>query len=417
MTNSVLNQCLCCGSGRLHIVLDLHTQPPANLYLREPNTNLPKFPLCLNRCGECWHAQLSWNVNRNDIFDEYAYVSGTSKTLQNYFAWFSAALQETINHGARVLEIAANDGSLIQAMQEKGFICTGVDPAKNIVASANRNGLPLQLGYWPEASAQIAGLFDVIIGMNVLAHVDAPLEFLLGCKQKLTAAGVVIIQPSQARMFENGEFDSVYHEHISFFNSRSIAKLATRAGLRLVDTALVKIHGDSPVYFLQHIENSDAAPTFSAFRTGDFAINENLIEYEQRVRLFDERTYQKFAEVAYEVIDNLKEVVTEHKAMGFKIAFVGAAAKAITLLNASEIQPDHLLDEAPLKVGMYAPGCNIIVEPLTAVTKWTKPTLFILSAWNFRIELSEKLVMLGVPPGSKFYSYFPHPQWIEHSQD
>ncbi len=412
MAHTALNHCLCCGSDRLTQVLDLNTQPPANLYMREPRPDTPEFPLRLNRCENCWHSQLSWSVDRREIFDEYAYVSGTSKTLASFFIWFAKALTQTIGTGKRVLEIAANDGSLIKAMQAEGLTCVGVDPAKNIVDSARENGLPIELGYWPQAAEKIEGKFDAIIGMNVLAHVDAPLEFLLGCKQKLAPGGIVLIQPSQARMFQNGEFDTIYHEHISFFNSRSIGKLAERAGLKLVGTALVKVHGDSPVYFLQHADES-SLPSVSAFQTGEFGIAEDLPAYENQVGLFDTAVYARFAQAAEGVVSGVKTVVDEYKAKGYNIAFVGAAAKAITVLNAAKISPDHLLDEAPLKIGLYAPGCNTLVEPLTAAAKWVEPTLFILSAWNFRVELTAKLSKIGVPAGSKFYAYFPQPHWLE----
>ena len=412
MPHYALNQCLCCGSDRLQLVLDLQTQPPANLYTTEPDPDIPQFPLCLNRCENCWHSQLSWNIDRQKIFDDYAYVSGTSKTLTKFFKWFASALKNCVGEGSRVLEIAANDGSLVRAMQNEGLECIGVDPARNIVEIAKKNGLPLVVGYWPEVAGEIEGEFDAIIAMNVLAHVDTPLEFLTGCKQKLKPNGIVAIQPSQARMFENAEFDTIYHEHISFFNSRSISKLAERVGLKLVGTALVKVHGDSPIYFLQHASTYNKIPEFSAFQAPEFGIEENLLEYENKAKLFETATYEKFSNSSKQTIEGVKRIVDEHRAAGFKIAFVGAAAKAITLLNAAKIKPDHLLDEAPLKIGMYAPGCQTLVEPLTAAAEWTKPTLFILSAWNFRVELAGKLSKIGVPNESKFYAYFPRPAWV-----
>jgi SAM-dependent methyltransferase len=412
MAHYALNHCLCCGSDRLKLVLDLQTQPPANLYTPKPEPDLFQFPLCLNRCENCWHSQLSWNVDRQNIFDEYAYVSGTSKTLTKFFSWFASALKKCIGERSRVLEIAANDGSLIQAMQNEGLECIGVDPAIKIVESARLNGLPLLAGYWPQIANELNGKFDAIIAMNVLAHVDQPLNFLSECKKKLNPNGIIVIQPSQARMFENGEFDTIYHEHISFFNSRSISNLATRAGLKLTGTAIVKVHGDSPIYFLQHDNLMIQTPSFSAFQTPEFGIEEDLLEYEKKVKLFESETYEKFSRSSNKTINNVKQIVDKHRAAGFKIAFVGAAAKAITLINAAKIIPDYLLDEAPLKIGMYAPGCQTLVEPINITAKWTEPTLFILSAWNFRFELAEKLIKIGIPKDSKFYSYFPKEEWI-----
>ena len=410
--NSIL-ECLCCGSANLQITLDLQRQPPANLYTKNPAPNIPQFPLCLNRCMDCWHSQLNWNVNREDIFDEYAYVSSTSQTLKNFFIWFANALKEFLPDNARVLEIAANDGSLISELQMKGLNCIGIDPAKNIVEQAKKKKLPVELGYWPQDEEKIKGKFDAIVCMNVLAHVDTPLLFLKACTDKLAPGGTIIIQPSQARMFENGEFDTIYHEHISFFNSRSIRKLAERVGLKLTGTALVKVHGDSPIYFLQHASENPATTKFLSFSKGDFSIPENLIKYEERIGLFDEKIYKNFKIKATNVISNVKSVVSEYKNLGFNIVFVGAAAKAITVLNAAGLKPDHLLDESPLKIGLYAPGCNTLVEPLTEAAKWSQQSLFIISAWNFRKELTQKLKKQGAPANSKFYAYFPSPHWID----
>ena len=174
------------------------------------------------------------------------------------------------------------------------------------------------------------------------------------------------------------------------------------------------MHGDSPVYFLQHAKELKPTPSFEHFKFGEFGIAEDLQNYELSVNLFDAKTYSKFAATALNTIQNVKTVVAEHREAGFQICFVGAAAKAITLLNAAQIKPDHLLDESPLKIGLYAPGCNTLVEPLTAVASWTIPTLFVLSAWNFRFELTSKINKLGQPTGSKFYTYFPQPQWISN---
>lgn len=411
LDNSIL-ECLCCGSKKLTVILDLNPQPPANFYTKYPDSNSQNFPLCLNRCLDCWHSQLSWNVNREEIFNEYAYVSGTSQTLKKFFTWFSNALSNILPNNARVLEIASNDGSLIEEIQKKEIYCVGIDPAKNIVAHAKNKNLPIEIGYWPQDSGKLIGTFDAIICMNVLAHVDNPLAFLKECEKKINSNGVVIIQPSQARMFENSEFDTIYHEHISFFNSRSINKLAERAGLKLTGTALVNIHGDSPIYFLQKIDHKIDIDRFFAFNEGDYAIPEDLMEYEEKIGLFNEQIYYNFKNNALNIIANIQSVVNEYRNLGYKIIFVGAAAKAITVLNSAEIKPDHLIDENPLKIGLYAPGCNILVENLAEASKWDKPCLFIISAWNFRNELTQKLKLQGVFANSKFYSYFPTAQWI-----
>jgi hypothetical protein len=249
--------------------------------------------------------------------------------------------------------------------------------------------------------------------MNVLAHVDDPLAFLQACASRLAPGGVVIVQPSQARMFDNGEFDTVYHEHVSFFNTRSIARLAQRAGLRLAGSAIVQVHGDSPVYLLRHAHEAGAADTLArSLREGEFGLDEDLQAYEQRVGLFGPEVYDRFRERAAAVMGRARAVVDEHRSGGFEIVFVGAAAKALTLINAAGIVPDRLFDESPLKIGTHAPGCACLVEPLQAAGAIGRPALFVLSAWNFRHELTRKLRDIGVPEGSRFHAYLPEPAFL-----
>lgn len=412
MNNYFIKECLCCGSPQLRTALDLGIQPPANSYTTTAAEKVTEFPLGLNVCADCWNAQLSYCVDRKEIFDQYAYVSGTSKTMAKFFIWFAEALARALPAGSRVIELAANDGSLIREMQRVGLDCIGVDPAANITDLAQAAGLPIVCGYWPQIASQIDGQFDAIICMNVVAHVDHPLEFLIGCREKLRPGGTVLVQPSQARMFENCEFDTIYHEHISFFNTRSMTQLAARAGLRLVDAFLVKIHGDSPVYLLQHAD-APASPGFrDAFTTGEFALDEDLVAYEERIGLFDWGTYERFGQTAREVVQRVVTMVEQQRAAGLEIVFVGAAAKAMTLVNAGAIKPDLFLDENPLKIGLFAPGSGTRIEALEACAKLTKPAFFVFSAWNFRYELAAKVRAAGVPEGSVFYSYFPEAEYL-----
>jgi SAM-dependent methyltransferase len=410
MASYQLTHCLCCTSNDLKLVLDLGSQPPANSYTSTAKDIVASFPLGLNICNQCWHAQLTFCVDRQEIFDRYAYVSGTSSTLGQFFNWYAKALVRVLPANARVLELAANDGSLIKEMQRAGLECIGVDPASNIVEKAREQGLPIVCGYWPEAAEDVPGKFDAIVCMNVVAHVDKPFEFLQCCKNKLAPKGIILVQPSQARMFENDEFDTIYHEHISFFNTSSITQLAARAGLKLSDAFMVKIHGDSPVYVLQHAEETDGITVHDAFSSGDFAISENLFSYEQRVNIYNNATYDHFRVNAQAIINGLISTVDDYLTKGFAVAFVGAAAKAMTIINAAGIKPTLFLDENPMKIGLHAPGCGSLIEPLNACKSLSQPTLFILSAWNFRHELTAKLRACGVPEGSVFYSYFPRPE-------
>jgi len=410
LSNHIVKNCLCCGADDLKLVLDLGVQPPANSYTRTTVEKVQEYPLGLNVCGRCWHAQLSFCVDRQEIFDRYAYLSGTSGTLNRYFKWFAASLASRLPSGARVLELAANDGSLIKEMQAVGLDCVGVDPARNIVEKAQAEGLPIVCGYWPSSADQVPGQFDAIVCMNVVAHVENPGAFIGACRAKLKPGGVLLVQPSQARMFGNHEFDTCYHEHISFFNTRSMGKLAESVGLKLVATALVKIHGDSPIYMLCCPEAPAKASMLGAFRDGDFAIAEDLRDYEIHIRLFEWGTYDAFCSHAKAVVKSLGEEVDRRREQGFEVVFVGAAAKAMTVVNVGGIRPDRFLDESLLKIGLHAPGIGTLIEGLDACQQITRPAFFVITAWNFRQELAAKLRSLGVPQGSVFYSYFPKPE-------
>jgi SAM-dependent methyltransferase len=414
MTGHHLRSCLCCGGSQLDRVLDLGVQPPANSYVEDLSQTITEFPLGLNICRQCWHAQLTYCVDRAAIFDHYHYVSGTSGTLIRFFQWFAQALEQCLPPQARVLELAANDGSLIRELVGAGFDATGVDPARNIVETAQAQGLPIECGYWPQAASKVAGGFDAIVCMNVVAHVDDPAAFIGACRDKLNPGGCLLVQPSQARMFGNGEFDTCYHEHISFFNMSSMRTLARSVGLELYDAVIVKIHGDSPVFILGR---PDAPPPVeriaAALSQGEFALAERLGPYEDSIHLYDWATYEAFGSRAQAMLQQLRQVIDQHRAEGFEIVFVGAAAKAMTVINAAGVKPDWFLDEAPMKIGRYAPGVGVRVSPLDACRSLGRPALFLVTAWNFRHELAGKLRRLGVPEGSKFYAYFPSPAFFD----
>jgi hypothetical protein len=173
----------------------------------------------------------------------------------------------------------------------------------------------------------------------------------------------------------------------------------------------VAVHGDSPVYFLGLPDSPPPIESLvAAFSAGEFGIPENLSQYEEEIGLYEARTYIDFERKAHGVLHDLVKTVETFRAQGYKIAFVGAAAKAFTVVNACSVRPDHFLDEAPMKIGKYAPGIGCLIERLDTVRSFTEPTIFVITAWNFRKELKRKLRDFGLPAGSVFYSYFPQPE-------
>jgi SAM-dependent methyltransferase len=408
MANSFeISRCLCCESENLNVTLDLGLQPLANDFRPPDAPDCEEYPLVLMTCADCWHSQLSYCVSRQQIFKNYAYASGTSNTLRSYFSWFGKCLKAWLAPNKRVLEIAANDGTLVSELIKLGVDASGIDPATNLVNAARGIGLPVIEGYWPNDADRLEGHFDTIICMNVLAHVDNPKAFLAQCSKSLAPGGVIIVQPSQVRMFQNFEFDTCYHEHLSFFNSRSLSALAESVDLELKAATIVKVHGDSPMYFLTKRRDQFVKDPSLFFKQGEFGTREDLIEYEQSINLFDRETYVRFSNKCSEILRRFGTQVSLHRDAGFKVVFVGAAAKAMTVINASKLKPDLFLDEATLKIGKFAPGVKVRIDNLASLGALSSPAFIVITAWNFKSELLRKISEAGVPSGSRYYCYFP----------
>jgi len=371
-----IEKCLCCWSTALDLVLDLGEQPLANSYPPEP-TELPRFPLALNYCSSCTHLQLTHSVDRSQIFSDYPYVSGTTATLRDEFAWIAQHLTE--KHGVgTVLDIACNDGSQLDRFKELGWTTIGIDPAKNLypISSANHE---IYCEFLNDSHRSIKA--DVIIAQNVLAHTDDPHTFLDICSD---IAPVCYIQTSQANMVQNGEFDTIYHEHISFFSERSMRVLAHNSGWTLSGVTHRPVHGTSYLFEL----TQDGVPVEDV---ADVATYE-LVEL--------------FSRQAQSVINNLRAILQEERASDRRLIGYGAAAKGMTVLNAVGETLDYIVDDNPMKHGLYTPGLNIpIFSPLVLQSE-TKEMTIVPLAWNFYPEIRSKtLSYVGHPV--KFIKYFP----------
>lgn len=394
MKFKTINNCLACGSRDLLKVLDLGSQPLANSY-RDVNDDTAEetFPLLLSACQECFHAQISVAVDPSVLYEEYSYVSGTTSTLKSYFAEFAVEIAQR-GEKTTVLDIAANDGSFVRALVDAGLTACGVDPAKNLVEKALYDGLPMYLGFWSSKFAQeFNQKFDVITGMNVLAHVGDPADFLIGCRMALNPSGSIFIQTSQAFMINRGEFDTIYHEHHSFFNTGSLQRLAERANLYVVDGKYVDVHGTSYRWELK------AEPT---------SIPLALLEDEIHRGMKTIETFHQFAEIAENRAQVAALIVEQQKERGFTICAYGAAAKAHTFFNYANIKPDVVVDDNPLKQGYRSPGSGVIIKHPEYLSEIEGPVQFIISAWNFAKEIKEHIVRIRPNRADdRFLQYFP----------
>ena len=247
-----ITKCFACGKDNLTEVLNLGDQPLANSYLSSPIEWEETYPLRLNFCPDCTHLQLSHSVNPDLLFKDYLYVSGTSVTGAEHFKNF-VQFTEKYTTGKNVLDVACNDGTQLKFYKDQGYNTYGIDPALNLLERSSQHGNIIADYLTAENIASFGVKFDSIIVQNVLAHVPEPEEFLKICKSALSENGCIFVQTSQANMIANNEFDTVYHEHLSFFSVESFCALAKRCGLNVIDVIRKPIHGTSFVFVLSTI--------------------------------------------------------------------------------------------------------------------------------------------------------------------
>jgi hypothetical protein len=392
-----LKECLACGSSHLTQVLDLNNQPLANSFIKDIEAHEDVFPLTLNLCTACSHLQLSHAVNPDLLFKNYLYVSGTSQTLKDYFDWFAKFTLNYVEEPQNVLDIACNDGTQLNSFKELGMTTYGIDPATNLhpLSSVDHDVI---CDYLTRDHIEYlhSQRLDIINAQNVFAHNSYPLEFLKICKDIMHNKSVLFIQTSQADMVKNNEFDTIYHEHLSFFNANSMQALATRAGLNLIDIIKTPIHGNSYVF----VFSKTATPRDSVAK---------MLDEERKLGMQDNQTYIEYAEKAKRVVTDLKEVIERYRKNGFKIVGYGAAAKGNTLLNFGHIELNFIIDDNPLKQGLFAPGMHTPVLSIDSLNQIPLDVdiLFVPLAWNFYTEIRDRIKTVRDNKYDVFVKYFP----------
>jgi 2-polyprenyl-3-methyl-5-hydroxy-6-metoxy-1,4-benzoquinol methylase len=379
------------------MTLDLGTQPMANSFLANEDDEELTFPLKLNLCRDCFHLQLSHAVDPDLLFRNYLYVSGTSQTLKDYFAWFAEFASGQCSFEPKtVLDIACNDGTQLDAFKAKGLVTYGIDPATNLhlISSKNHNVI---CDYFTKTHVEYYKNqhIDIINAQNVFAHNDYPLDFLKQCREIMHDDSVLFIQTSQADMVRNNEFDTIYHEHLSFFCANSMNELARRADLHLLDIKKTPIHGNSYVFVFT--------------KTPKVSVGvEEFLRDERDAGLNTPATYIEYAKKAKQAVIDLKNAISAYRAEGYVIAGYGAAAKGMTLLNFGNIQLDFIIDDNPLKQGRFTPGMHIPVVAIDMLDECKDLNVaFVPLAWNFFDEIKTKIKTKRDCKEDAFIRYFP----------
>jgi hypothetical protein len=399
--------CRSCGGRQLERVLDLGRQPLANAFLADPSAFHAErfFPLDLVFCADCALVQILDVIDPAVLFEHYLYVTGTSETIAAHNERYAATVIERLALGPEdlVAEIASNDGSLLTAFRTRGVRVLGIEPARNIAEIARTRGIETLCRFFDrQAGAEIAathGPARAIIGNNVLAHVDDPVAFLAGCADLLAADGLVFIEvPYALDMLHRGEYDTIYHEHLSYFSISSLARVATGAGLSVASVDRMPVHGGS---------------IRVAFRKGGAHAAEPVAMMSKEVAegLTSLERWIGFGERAAQNRIDMRTMLEQLRRDGKSVAGYGAPAKGNTLLNYCDIGVDVLpwtVDRNPLKVGLYTPGKHVPVLRVETVAE-RRPDYLLVLPWNFSDEIMRQQAAFA-ESGGRFILPIPSPR-------
>lgn len=390
---------MACGGKDLPRYINLGDQVPANTYIKEYTTEpLRKYPLEVLFCRDCSHSQLSKIVDPKELYRHYLYVSGTTQKLQKHFqdlvSWAlctTPKLASRINN-ISVLDIGANDYSLLKAFRARGCKVEGVDPADNL--SVNNDGISALVDFW-STKVVSRGLrnapYDLITGLNVFAHNPDPLDFLNACRRVLAPEGRVIIEyPYAKSTIQTADFGQIYGEHISYYTVNSMAKVCERAFFYIDDIIeLPEIHGGSLRFVLKVGLGAHCQKARDMI----------LAEY-----ISGMQDYQIYLDFNDRVIENIADLVQliRRQPIGRPVIAYGASAKLSTLLGFlswKNIIPtglfNFIVDDNPLKIGHYQTDSEVLIKEPGALLGLENP-LIIVTAHNFFDEIKKRLLTMGV---------------------
>jgi SAM-dependent methyltransferase len=384
--------CRLCGAALEHTFVDLGMSPLCESFVAAGDLDAmePFFPLHAMVCGECFLVQLNEYVSPAHIFTEYAYFSSYSTTWVAHARAFCAAITRRMRLGQNslVVELASNDGYLLQHFVPLGIPVLGIEPAANVAKVAIDKGIHTRVDFFGQrlAAELVAnGLHaDLIIGNNVLAQVPELNDFVAGMARLLKPEGLITLEfPHLERLMAESQFDTIYHEHFSYFSLVAVERLAARHGLRLIDVEELPTHGGSLRVYLAHAD-SQWPVTLNAT---------DILARERRLRFESLSTYTAFEDQVRRTKRRLLSFLIAAKDQGKRICGYGAPGKGNTLLNYCGIGPDFLdftVDRNPYKHGRFTPGMHIPIHPVEAIYE-AKPDYILILPWNLQAEIVAQL--------------------------
>ncbi len=408
-------ECRICRNEDLDVILDYGDVALSDSFLNNPDEikDEGKYPLRLCFCNSCKHLQIDEIVDPRLLFQNYVYETGVSKSVVGFAQDLSQTLLEchhAIGSGdqPKVLEVASNDGTVLSIFQEKGCEILGIDPAQNIVEAANSRGVRSIARFFNLESAQAIaseyGQWDMCIARNVMAHVNDLHGFAEGIKVVLAATGFAVVEvPHIQTMFEELQYDQVFHEHIGYHSLDSFQKLFGLFEMEVFDVEKIWIHGGSIRVYLQH---NNGPRELSA------RVHEVLSE-EESLGLYDQASWNAFAEKILGQKAALREEIAKLKKEGKKVAVYGASGKGQSLLQFCELDGDcldYVVDKSEMKQGKITPGTHIQIYSTDHIYE-DLPDVILLCAWNFAEEIVKQESRF-VSLGGKFLHPLPMPHFL-----
>jgi 2-polyprenyl-3-methyl-5-hydroxy-6-metoxy-1,4-benzoquinol methylase len=385
--------CRFCGAALKHTFVDLGMSPLCESYLSAEQLNQmePFFPLHVYVCERCFLVQLEEFVSPAEIFTEYAYFSSYADTWLQHAKAYTDLMAERFHLGPRshVVEVASNDGYLLQYFVEKGIPVLGIEPARNVAKVAIEKGIPTLVEFFGQECAHRLAAegrhADLIAGNNVLAQVPDINDFVAGLKILLKPQGMITIEfPYLMRLVAENQFDTIYHEHFSYFSFITAEKIFAAHGLTLFDVEELPTHGGSLRIYACHSE--DPSKPISDRAVG-------LKRRERTAGMMEMAYYKAFGEQVKETKRKLLEFLIQVKKSGKGIAGYGAPGKGNTLLNYCGIRTDFLdytVDRNPYKQGKFLPGTHIPIYHPDKIAE-TKPDYVLILPWNFKDEIIKQM--------------------------
>ncbi len=386
-------KCRFCQSDLEHTFADLGVSPLSNSYLDEDQLHKmePFYPLHARVCKNCLLVQIEDFETPENIFSDYAYFSSYSDSWLKHAERYANSMTEmlSLNNKSKVIEIASNDGYLLQFFKQAGIPVLGIEPAANVASSATEQGIETICEFFGTVlSEKLTGKgirADLLIGNNVLAHVPDINDFIAGMRMILSPYGVITMEfPHLLKMIEHSQFDTIYHEHFSYLSMSTVKTMFDHHGLHVFKVQSLPTHGGSLRIFAQHANSGKHADDGSVGM---------VIQEEMTHGLHDPDSYADFERRIHKARNSLMRFLVKANEEGLHVAGYGAPAKGNTLLNYCGIRKDlvqYTVDRNPHKQGKYLPGSHLPIHA-PEMLKQTRPDYVLILPWNIKEEIIDQI--------------------------